>query len=99
MHGDPNPFQHCNTLRESTDNQVPKNLATPLITQMDSLTIREAQEDTPTTSSLQIKDVGCGEYSISSTSNVKQLSLSPRSFGKPSNTVMKQDKGKEIIKY
>lgn len=48
---------------------------------------------------LQIKEVGCGEYSIADTSMVRQLSLSPRSFGRPHSTLTRQDKGKEIVKY
>lgn len=48
----------------------------------------------PTTSSLQIKDMGCGEYSIANTLSGKQLSLSPKSFRKPHTTVQKRDKGK-----
>lgn len=30
--GDPNPFQHCNYLKDSVDNQVPINQAAPLTT-------------------------------------------------------------------
>lgn len=52
IHGDPNPFEHCNHLKASVDNQIPINQEAPLTTQMDSLTITEIQKNTPTTSSL-----------------------------------------------
>lgn len=62
VHGDPNPFQHYNFLRASIDNQVQNNQGAPLHLQMESLSIRETKKNTPTTSSLHIKEVGCGEY-------------------------------------
>lgn len=49
--------------------------------------------------SLQIKEVGSGEYSIVGTSMVRELSLSPRSFGWPQSTLTRQDKVKEIVNY
>lgn len=41
----------------------------------------------------------CGEYSIVGSSSMRPLYLSPRTFGRPSSTMAKQDKGKYIVRY
>lgn len=55
--------------------------------------------ETLTAPPLKIKDEGCGEYSYSRALSVGQLSLSPRSFGRPPSNLIRQDKGKEIVRY
>lgn len=49
IHGDPDPFQFCNHLKDSVDNQVPISQAAPPTALMESLVIPDTRVATPFT--------------------------------------------------
>lgn len=101
IHGDPNPFQHCNNLRASTKNQVPINQEAPITSQIESLTISKKATTSQVFSEqpLQIKEEGCGEYSLFRNTSTIPLSTYQRNFGRPQPYSTRVNKGKEIIRY
>lgn len=97
IHGDLDPFQHCNYLKASVDNKVPINQAIVIISQLESLAITNMQTSTsytPSTPPLQIKDVGCEEFSYLGAPSMGKLYLSLRSLWSPPSNLTRQDKGK-----
>ena len=71
--GDPNPFQYCASLRETTSYQILENIeAKPIDSSkwVDAETILSKEKE-----KMKIKDNDCGEYLMSQAFHIGKLSL------------------------
>ena len=86
--GDPNPFQYCASLRETTSYQIlENNEAKPIDSSkwVDAETILSKAK-----AKMKIEDNGCGEYLMSQAFHIGKLPLSPKSYGKPQSLQVQQ---------
>lgn len=88
--GDANPLAFCNNIRHQPDITVPINReATDSSSYIHPTNLTSPPIPTPKQEKLKMKaqDEGLGEYNISHLFYVGQLSLSPRNYGKPHQSI------------
>jgi len=82
IQGDPNPYQYCNSIQPKPEVVIPNNRASASSSSQVDLATLASSSRAPQPK-LQLKDKGLGEYTVSQSLYLAQLSLFPRSYGRP----------------